>query len=377
MSDYNELKQEIANIKSSVNDMVRNVRNILTLASNYGFAGYVDISAHDQDPNAHATNSNFVTLTEEGHQLNLGQAGEVGAAYLPNQYPISLGSNNNPASDTKTTTWQKYHINLNTWGSSVWDSAMYENLIRVFSTDNDGNKISAALARRAFYKLAVQYTTAAADPDLFGSMQILSGSTEETSDEASQMRKKISFLFSGTAGTRGLSKNFLELSHTNILPVYTNTMNLGSGQRVFANAYLNTAPTVLSDEREKTNITPVPDAVLDAWGEVGWYQYQLKQAMAEKGDNARKHNGLIAQRIDAVFKKHGLDACRLGLLCYDAWEASPEQLNEKGEVVFEAVEAGDKWSVRYEEALSMEAAYQRRRADRMEQRLAALEAKLG
>ena len=40
------------------------------------------------------------------------------------------------------------------------------------------------------------------------------------------------------------------------------------------------------------------------------------------------------------------------------------------------IEAGDMYSLRYEEALAMEAAYQRRRASRAEARLAALEQRL-
>ena len=39
--------------------------------------------------------------------------------------------------------------------------------------------------------------------------------------------------------------------------------------------------------------------------------------------------------------------------------------------------AGDMWMIRYEEANAMEAICQRRRADRLEARIAALEAKLG
>ena len=42
----------------------------------------------------------------------------------------------------------------------------------------------------------------------------------------------------------------------------------------------------------------------------------------------------------------------------------------------EITEAGDLYSLRYEECFAVEAAYQRRRADRLEARIAALENKL-
>lgn len=120
-----------------------------------------------------------------------------------------------------------------------------------------------------------------------------------------------------------------------------------------------------SDERLKDNIGDVPNAVLDAWGDVQWMQFQMRDAIEEKGaDKARLHNGLVAQRIDAAFKARGLDASRYGLFCHDAWEADEEQA------------AGDEYSLRYTEALAMEAAYQRRRADRAEARIAALERRL-
>ena len=112
-----------------------------------------------------------------------------------------------------------------------------------------------------------------------------------------------------------------------------------------------------SDERLKTPIGSVPDEVLDAWAAVGWGQFQYLDAVARKGDEqARLHLGLIAQRVQAVFAERGLDACTYGILCYE--------------------QEGDLWMVRYEEALAMEACCQRRRADRAEARLAALEERL-
>lgn len=112
-----------------------------------------------------------------------------------------------------------------------------------------------------------------------------------------------------------------------------------------------------SDERLKTTLSDVPDAVLDAWGDVGWGQFQYLDAVEKKGtDKARLHLGLIAQRVKAVFEARGLDACKYGILCYEAEE--------------------DIWMVRYTEALAMEAAYQRRRADRAETRLADIERRL-
>jgi len=69
---------------------------------------------------------------------------------------------------------------------------------------------------------------------------------------------------------------------------------------------------------------------------------------------------------------------------YQEVEVSPAQYEDGAlikEATFEetrhvtkAIEAGNRYGIRYEEALCIEAAYQRRRADRMEARLARLEA---
>lgn len=121
--------------------------------------------------------------------------------------------------------------------------------------------------------------------------------------------------------------------------------------------------------------------------------------MQAKGNAARKHTGVIAQRIKKAFDDRGLSAETYGLLCYDEWDAVPDQVSiekvivkpaeydknenliseevvETIEHVIPGQEAGSAWSVRYDEALAMEAAYQRRRADRAEARLADIERRL-
>lgn len=135
-----------------------------------------------------------------------------------------------------------------------------------------------------------------------------------------------------------------------------------------------------SDERVKTAAAAVPDSVLEAWGKVQWGQFQYRDAVAAKGEKARLHLGLIAQRVKSAFEEQGLDVCAYGILCHEEKKAST--LTFAGET--ENVEPVDLWMVRYVEAQAMEACYQRWRADRAEarmeelaQRLAALEEKAG
>ena len=162
---------------------------------------------------------------------------------------------------------------------------------------------------------------------------------------------------------------------TDFLPVYDNSQTLGNANYRWKQLFAGTTTIATSDERLKDNIASIPDAVLDAWGEVNWYQYQFKDSIEEKGEaKARLHTGAIAQRIESIFESHGLDANKYGLLCYDEWKAESAQRDRDGNIVLPTCPAGNRYSLRYEEALCMEAAYQRRRADRLEERIARLEA---
>jgi hypothetical protein len=61
----------------------------------------------------------------------------------------------------------------------------------------------------------------------------------------------------------------------------------------------------------------------------------------------------VAQRVKEVFEEHGIDPFEFGILCYDSWD------NEDG--------AGDRYGIRYEEALALECAYLRRQVERLSQ----------
>ena len=137
-----------------------------------------------------------------------------------------------------------------------------------------------------------------------------------------------------------------------------------------------------SDAREKTDPTKISDAMLDAWGDVHLVMFQWLHAVQQKGDSlARWHTGVIAQQVRDAFVLHGImDADSTdspwGGLCYDEWGASPEVLNEEGGVIETERVAGNRWGIRADQCLFLEAAYQRRRADRSDARVDALEGRL-
>lgn len=162
-----------------------------------------------------------------------------------------------------------------------------------------------------------------------------------------------------------------------VVPIGSNKFSLGLAGAKWSEVFATNGSINTSDERLKTGITDIPNEVLDAWEDVGFVQFQMADAVEKKGNSAaRLHTGLIAQRIKAVFDAAGIDAFRYGLLCYDAWKETSQLVDQNGDVVEPARPAGDVYSLRYEEALCLEAAYQRRRADRLERRIAAIEEKL-
>ena len=205
----------------------------------------------------------------------------------------------------------------------------------------------------------------------------------------------------------GLNNGYL-----NLYPTSSNNYSIGQSNLLWKQVYANNGTIQTSDEREKSNITSIPEEVLQAWGEVQFSQFQFNDAVAEKGsDNARLHSGVIAQRVKAIFESHGLDATRYGLLCYDSWEAKDyDEVVSEEPAVYETVEvvdkegtdteapvthfeerlvtpakpiikhhhedSGDRYAIRYDECLCMEAAYQRYRTNKLEERIAALEAKI-
>lgn len=183
-----------------------------------------------------------------------------------------------------------------------------------------------------------------------------------------------------------------------IRPAVDNSFSLGSGTFRFSVVYAGTGSINTSDERAKQEIQAVPESLLDAWGAVEWCKFRFRDAFEAKGPEARWHFGTIAQRVrDAVDAVEGEgSALRLGLICQDSWEAEDEvtqpiwaeretgeqdaeglplmETYDTGEVAVlrPALAAGDRWGLRYDECFALEAAYQRRRMDRIEARLAAL-----
>lgn len=193
----------------------------------------------------------------------------------------------------------------------------------------------------------------------------------------------------------------------NVAPGADNTQSLGTSTARWTQLYAGTSTINTSDERTKQDIQAVPDAVLDAWASVEYAEFRFIDAVNLKAGDARLHVGVIAQRVKDAFETAGIDPFSYGVLCYDEWDAQCEPVtatrwivqqrtvqvtdehgelyealvDEEVEEVYETGElrevspAGNRYGIRYEEALALEAALMRRTTQRLEARLAALEGK--
>lgn len=144
-----------------------------------------------------------------------------------------------------------------------------------------------------------------------------------------------------------------------------NTFSLGSASYRWSVVYAGTGTINTSDEREKRDIAYI-DAVEKRVAlalKCLIKKFRFKDAVEIKGDGARIHIGVIAQEVIAAFQAEGLDPMRYAIICYDEWEAQPEEWappvydengveTEPAKLLRHAVSAGNRYGVRYEELLA-------------------------
>ena len=157
-------------------------------------------------------------------------------------------------------------------------------------------------------------------------------------------------------------------------PASDNQYSLGTAPLKWSEVWAGNGAIQTSDERLKQQIEPIPQAWLDAWGDVDYVRFKFNDAVEKKGSGARWHVGLIAQRVKEAFEARGIDPFAIGILCYDKWddvEVEEQATDENGNFVVDAETgevvtqkklvrvAGDQYALRYEQALALECAYLR------------------
>jgi hypothetical protein len=135
-----------------------------------------------------------------------------------------------------------------------------------------------------------------------------------------------------------------------------NTIDLGRSNSRFQDIYATNGTINTSDRNEKQDIESLTDAenrvAVAAKGLLR--KFRWKDAVAEKGDNARTHFGIIAQDLQDAFTAESLDAGDYAMFISSTWwetqtevaavEAVEEVTDEEGNVTTEAVEAKDAYT---------------------------------
>ncbi len=338
-------------------------KEVLEIVKSVGNTGAVDIAEHDTDPDAHKSFDNVHAAT--GYVI--GTSYQTERAYARLNRSVNLGNTyGNIFFDTYECQGETKHETGAT-GFSL-RNVYYVKDFSNFITPDQTFDVSSFSTRLAYKDDGESIT--------YRTTHVINYSVADGKN----------VIYIGIANSdSGNSQVFFQ--DRCIRP--NNTCDLGTSTFQFKDLYLQNSPVVSSDERLKQDIADVPEAVFRAWGRVSFKQYRFKEAVEKKGADARLHVGLIAQKILEAFEAEGLDATKYGIVCHDEWDDqyvtetitdAEAVLDEKGNVVTPekthqekrfVKAAGDLWTVRYEEALALETAYQRWRLSKIEAALAA------
>jgi hypothetical protein len=220
----------------------------------------------------------------------------------------------------------------------------------------------------------------------------------------------------------------IKFSNNLVKPVFDsgadkdNAANFGSASARWNDLYATNGTIQTSDFNEKQDIASLTATEMLVGKRIStlFKTFRWKDSVAENGDNARTHTGVIAQDVQAAFTTEGLDAGDYALFISSTWwetqtevpaveavaeveavteTTTDEDGNEVVTVITEAVEAVEakdaytrtdtydteaeapegatektRMGIRYPELLSFVAAYNEQRFASIEARLTALEA---
>ncbi|NBL88823.1 phage tailspike protein [Proteus sp. G2673] len=128
---------------------------------------------------------------------------------------------------------------------------------------------------------------------------------------------------------------------------------LGWSNKRWKDLYAVNGAIVTSDERKKCKISDLSDAEKNTAITIKSLikKYKMKDAVAEKGDSARWHFGIVAQDVVKVFKDNNLNPFDYGVVCYDEWNYSSTEQEESGSEVAPQGVADSSYAIRYDELM--------------------------
>lgn len=143
---------------------------------------------------------------------------------------------------------------------------------------------------------------------------------------ASTYNGNLVFTYSGAVGMGFYDSTAAKITaefdnSQNFRPGADNVYSLGTAARRWSVVYAGTALINTSDAKLKQQIEDLTSAEQTVAKTIkGLFKtFKFNSAVAEKGENARIHVGVIAQDVKAAFTAQGLDASKYALFCSDTW----------------------------------------------------------
>lgn len=189
-------------------------------------------------------------------------------------------------------------------------------------------------------------------------VQIFSRSDESRLDLGGTSRDTLRLTSVSSSGNKGIynatdsywimrsdSSEILYMGNST-LPRSSNAYTLGSASALWSTVYANTGSINTSDINYKKDVRELSDAEIQVAKEcAGLYRvFRMKDSTS-----GRIHAGTIAQLVAESFVNNGLSPDDYGVYCYDKWESSEAQYDENGNEIVPAVDAGERYAIRYDE----------------------------
>ena len=131
-------------------------------------------------------------------------------------------------------------------------------------------------------------------------------------------------------------------------------IDLGQSSVRFDDVHATNGTIQTSDQNEKQDIASATTKELNVAKKLStlFKTFRWKNKVAEKGDKARTHTGIIAQEVQAAFKEEGLDASKYGLFIMSTWWEKDKEIYDTKEEAPEDAEEKTRLGVRYPELFS-------------------------
>ena len=143
-----------------------------------------------------------------------------------------------------------------------------------------------------------------------------------------------------TTNSAGASRAIVIDPVGNLRPNSNSSQSCGSSSFRWSQVYAATGTINTSDARSKQDIQDLDEVErrVAVAAKNLLKKYRIRDAVAEKGDAARWHFGVIAQELAAAFEAEGLDPWRYGVLCWDEWWSAEVEIPAETTPIMEEVE---------------------------------------